>query len=136
VRSSSPSSLPDTSALRSQSGPARRTDVEPRHGQGYCVQTRAGPGNDINAGSPGFQGSNAASCRSIADAAIIGHNNFAIERGVRMPAPPIQRRDTGARCAARTATSCHSARMSRGRFTSAPRIAAVPTSCEEPPSAH
>jgi hypothetical protein len=88
VRSSSPSSLPDTSALRSQSGPARRTDFEPRHGQGYCAQVTELPRQQ----------------RGVLplDSRRRDHwaQQFRHRARCRMPAPPIQRRDTGARCSA------------------------------------
>ena len=38
-----------------QAGPVGRTDFDDRQGQVYRAPSQAGPGNDINAGSLGFQ---------------------------------------------------------------------------------
>jgi hypothetical protein len=32
-----------------------KADFDERQGRDYCAPSQAGPGNDINAGSPGFQ---------------------------------------------------------------------------------
>jgi hypothetical protein len=40
---------------RRQTGSAARTGFDDRQAQVYRAPSQAGPGNDINAGSPGFQ---------------------------------------------------------------------------------
>jgi len=66
-------------------------DSDDRQGRVYRAPSEAGPGNDINAGSPGFQkaptrdpaslvaGRALAGRRPACDTAIVGHRNFAIE---------------------------------------------------------
>jgi len=67
-------------------------DSDDRQGRVYRAPSEAGPGNDINAGSPGFQkaptrdpaslvaGRALAGRRPACDTAIVGHRNFAIEQ--------------------------------------------------------
>ena len=66
-------------------------DSDDRQGRVYRAPSEAGPGNDINAGSPGFQKAPTrgpaslvavralAARRPACDTAIVGHRNFAIE---------------------------------------------------------
>jgi len=86
-----------SAARRAEGHEARKltADREDRQGRVYRAPSQAGPGNDINAGSPGFQKARTrgpasqVAARALAgrcparDTAIVGHGNFAIEQILR-----------------------------------------------------